>query len=110
MMNTQGYVTDPGWQGVRIGRLPRSHSLAERPHDGDCMHDVGFEPAGSNVLTVLNNAEFNHQKDKSVESRAQIWKLDEEKLTAWHRCTAARGKPTRVASSSTPLSATGYLF
>jgi arylsulfate sulfotransferase len=45
-------------------------------------HDVGFEPAGSNVLTVLDDNEFNHGKDKSAQSRAQVWKLDEEKLTA----------------------------
>jgi hypothetical protein len=46
------------------------------------VHDVGFEPVGSNLLTVLDDAEFNHGKDPKVESRAQIWKLDEEKLTA----------------------------
>jgi hypothetical protein len=46
------------------------------------VHDVGFEPLGSNLLTVLDDSDFNHGKDASVESRAQVWKLDEEKLTA----------------------------
>lgn len=45
-------------------------------------HDVGFEPAGSNVLTVMDDSHANHGKDKSAQSRGQVWKLDEEKLTA----------------------------
>jgi arylsulfate sulfotransferase len=45
-------------------------------------HDVGFEPAGSNMLTVLDYAEARHAKDPKVESRTQVWKLDEEKHIA----------------------------
>ncbi|MEP6537137.1 MAG: aryl-sulfate sulfotransferase [Bryobacteraceae bacterium] len=45
-------------------------------------HDVGFEPAGSNVLTVLDNANASQKKNPKTQSRMQVWHLDEEKLTA----------------------------
>jgi hypothetical protein len=37
-------------------------------------HDVGYEPVGSDVLTVMDN----NQKDEKAGSRAQVWKVDEE--------------------------------
>jgi len=46
------------------------------------QHDVGYEPAGSNILTVLDDAPGMHEKDKKAGTRAQVWKLDEEKLIA----------------------------
>ena len=45
-------------------------------------HDVGFEPAGTNILTLLDDAQVYSKEDKSTESRAQAWKLDEQTMTA----------------------------
>jgi hypothetical protein len=45
-------------------------------------HDVGFEPANSDTLTVSDNANQIFDKDKKTGSRAQVWKLDEEKRIA----------------------------
>jgi len=45
-------------------------------------HDVGFEPVGSNTLTVMDDAEIYLEKDKTTQGRAQVWKLDEEKMIA----------------------------
>ena len=43
---------------------------------------VGFEPIGSNFLTILDNSAARNKEDKSVQSRTQVWKLDEEKRIA----------------------------
>ena len=45
-------------------------------------HDVGFEPAGSNVLTVSDDSHFRHNADPKALTRVQAWKLDEDKRTA----------------------------
>ena len=46
------------------------------------QHDAGFEPAGSNTLTILDNGHTRFEKDKSAQTRGQKWRLDEENLTA----------------------------
>lgn len=71
-------------------------------------HDVGFEPVGSNVLTVLDDAETNHDKDKSAQSRAQVWKLDEEKLTAALTYNASLGGFSICCGSAQTLKNGGY--
>jgi arylsulfate sulfotransferase len=45
-------------------------------------HDVGFEPAGSNVLTLMDDNHVNHGKDNKMQGRGQMWTLDEQNLKA----------------------------
>ncbi len=46
------------------------------------QHDAGFEPAGSNILTLLDNGHSRHDKDSNAKTRGQVWQIDEEKRTA----------------------------
>jgi hypothetical protein len=45
-------------------------------------HDIGFEPAGSNVLTLLDDSHVRHRANAKDVSRMQVWELDEGKMTA----------------------------
>lgn len=65
-------------------------------------HDVGYEPAGSNILTVLSDG------DKEMGVHAQAWKLDEEKLIASPVYNAALGVHTRCCGSMQTLKEGGY--
>jgi len=46
------------------------------------QHDAGFEPVGTNTLTLLDNGHARHDKDSNAKTRGQVWQIDEEKLTA----------------------------
>jgi arylsulfate sulfotransferase len=46
------------------------------------QHDAGFEPVGSNMLTILDNGHTRFEKDKNALTRGQKWRLDEDNLTA----------------------------
>lgn len=46
------------------------------------QHDAGFEPVGSNMLTILDNGHTRFEKDKNAQTRGQKWRLDEENHTA----------------------------
>ena len=46
------------------------------------QHDAGFEPAGSNIVTLLDNGHARHDKDSNAKTRGQVWQIDEEKHTA----------------------------
>jgi arylsulfate sulfotransferase len=71
-------------------------------------HDVGFEPAGSNTLTLMDDAHAKHQKDQNSESRGQVWKLDEEKLTATLALNADLGGYSFCCGSMQVLKGGGY--
>jgi len=44
---------------------------------GSHAHDVGYEPSGSDTLTISDDANIQFKKDKHTGTRAQVWKLDE---------------------------------
>ena len=46
------------------------------------QHDVGFDPPGSNLITIFDNGHARHDKDANVHSRGEQWRLDEEHRTA----------------------------
>lgn len=46
------------------------------------QHDAGFEPVGSNRLTLVDNGHARHDKDSNAKTRGQVWQIDEEKHTA----------------------------
>lgn len=46
------------------------------------QHDAGFDPPGSNMLTIFDNGHVRFDKDKTSQTRGQKWQLDEKNLTA----------------------------
>ena len=71
-------------------------------------HDVGYEPAGSNMLSVSDDAASVFEKDKKTGARAQLWKLDEEKLIATLVYNVDLGAHTRCCGSMQTLKSGGY--
>ncbi len=71
-------------------------------------HDVGFEPAGSNVLTLMDNSHFRYEKDNGAQSRAQVWMLDEPNLRATLAYNADLGGHTICCGSMQDLKGGGY--
>ncbi len=45
-------------------------------------HDIGFEPAGSNTLTVSDDSHARNRADPKSQTRVQVWTLDEDKRIA----------------------------
>ncbi len=71
-------------------------------------HDVGFEPAGSNLLTLMDNSHFRYEKDNKAQSRAQVWTLDEKNLKATLMYNADLGGHTICCGSMQDLKGGGY--
>lgn len=46
------------------------------------QHDAGFEPVGSNIITLFDNGHARHDKDSNARTRGQVWQIDEGKMTA----------------------------
>jgi arylsulfate sulfotransferase len=87
----QDWVVKVDWKngkgsGKILWRLGRGGDFKLASGDDDAWfsyaHDVGYEPAGSNTLTIADDAHSQFEKDKKTGTRSQIWKLDEEKRIA----------------------------
>lgn len=46
------------------------------------QHDAGFEPRGSNLISLLDDGHLRKQKYPQANNRAQVWQLDEKARTA----------------------------
>jgi hypothetical protein len=46
------------------------------------QHDVGFDPPGSDIITIFDNGHARFAMDKAAQTRGQRWQLDEKTLTA----------------------------
>jgi arylsulfate sulfotransferase len=71
-------------------------------------HDVGFDPAGSNTLTLMDDNHFNHGKDNKAQGRAQVWTLDEKNLKATLSYTADLGGYSLCCGTMQTLKGGGY--
>jgi len=71
-------------------------------------HDIGFEPAGSNMLALMDNAHVAFGKDSKYESRAQVWKIDEATKTATLVYSANLGAHSICCGSIQRLKGGGY--
>jgi hypothetical protein len=67
-------------------------------------HDVGYEPAGSDILTIMDN----NQRDPKAGSRAQAWKINEEKRVATLLYNADLGVHVNCCGSMQVLKGGGY--
>jgi len=71
------------------------------------QHDAGFEPLGSDLLTLTNDGDASGTA-KKVGVRAQVWKLDEEKHIATLVYSAPLGVGTICCGSMQFLKNGGY--
>jgi hypothetical protein len=72
--------------GKVIWRLGKEGDFTARSDDPypwfSYQHDAGFDPVGSNILTLLDNGYARHESDSTAKTRGQVWQIDEEKRTA----------------------------
>ena len=71
------------------------------------QHDAGFEPADSNLLTLVDDGDVSGRDQKAV-VRAQAWKIDEEKHVATLVYNAPLGLHTFCCGSIQNLKNGGY--
>jgi hypothetical protein len=71
------------------------------------QHDAGFEPVGSNLLSLVDDGDTSGRDDKAV-VRGQVWKLDEDKHVATLVYNAPLGVHTFCCGSIQALKHGGY--
>jgi arylsulfate sulfotransferase len=71
------------------------------------QHDAGFEPAGSNILTLVDDGDTSGKNPKAV-VRGQVWKLDEQNHVATLVYNAPLGVHTFCCGSMQTLKDGGY--
>jgi arylsulfate sulfotransferase len=71
------------------------------------QHDAGFEPAGSNILTLVDDGDTSG-KDPKAGVRGQVWKLDEQNHVATLVYNAPLGVHTFCCGSMQTLKDGGY--
>jgi arylsulfate sulfotransferase len=71
------------------------------------QHDAGFEPLGSDLLTLTDDGDPSGKDTKAV-VRGQVWKLDEEKRIATLLYNAPLGVNTHCCGSMQLLQDGGY--
>jgi arylsulfate sulfotransferase len=74
------------------------------------QHDAGFEPVGSNLLTILDDGHARKKKDPKANNRGQVWKLDETNHTAELVHNADLGVYAIAVGSAQMLKNGGYSF
>lgn len=113
----QDWIAKVDWKngkgsGKILWRLGRGGDFQVESKDPDpwfsYAHDVGFEPAGSETLTLMDDSHFRHSKDKKAESRAQVWTLDEQNRKAILAYNADLGGYTMCCGSMQNLKGGGY--
>ena len=74
------------------------------------QHDAGFEPVGSNLVSVLDDGHARRKKDPTANTRGQVWKLDEDTHTATLVHNADLGVYASALGSAQSLTNGGYTF
>jgi hypothetical protein len=74
------------------------------------QHDAGFDPPGSNVITLLDNGNGRFGKDPKAHTRGQAWKIDEQSRTATLIHNADLGVYAFAVGSAQLLKNGGYNF
>ncbi len=74
------------------------------------QHDIGFDPPGSNTLTLFDNGNARQEKNPASHSRGQAWQLDEQNRTAKLVENADVGVYSFAVGSAQKLSNGGYNF
>ncbi len=74
------------------------------------QHDAGFEPADSDLLSVLDDGHERQKTHPGAHTRGQVWKLDEQAKTAELVYNADLGGYSVAVGSAQKLSGGGYSF
>ena len=74
------------------------------------QHDAGLEPAGSNLLSILDDGHERKKKHPGANNRGQVWKLDEKNKTAELIYNADLGVYAIAVGSAQKLANGGYSF
>jgi len=118
-MPEQNWVLKIDWRngngtGKIVWRLGEGGDFTAKTDDPDpwfsFQHDPGFEPPGSNMLTILDDGHTRFKKDPKAHNRGQVWKLDEEARTATLMHNADLGVYAIAVGSAQTLKNGGYSF
>ncbi len=74
------------------------------------QHDPGFEPVGSDLVSVFDNGQVRRRTDPMANSRGQVWRLDEQARTATLVHNADLGVYSAAVGSAQSLKNGGYTF
>ncbi len=118
-MPEQNWVLKIDWRngkgtGKILWRLGEGGDFTAKSDDPDpwfsFQHDPGFEPAGSNLLSILDDGHTRFKKDPKAHNRGQVWKLDEQAHTATLVHNADLGVYAIAVGSAQTLSNGGHTF
>jgi hypothetical protein len=86
-------------------------AVTDDPHPWfSYQHDAGFDPVGSNLLSILDDGHARFKNDPKSHTRGQVWKLDEEKKTATLVHNVDLDVYARALGSAHSLKDGGYSF
>jgi hypothetical protein len=95
----------------RLGKDGDFTAKANDPHPWfSYQHDARYEPAGSDLIIVLDDGHERKKIDPMANSRGQVWKLDEASHTATLMYNADLGVYSAAVGSSQSLKNGGYTF
>jgi hypothetical protein len=115
----QDWVLKIDWRngkgsGKILWRLGKYGDFTAKTGDPDpwfsYQHDAGFEPAGSNLLSIFDDGHERFRKDPKANNRGQVWRLDEEARTATLVHNADLGVYSIAVGSAQTLKSGGYSF
>jgi arylsulfate sulfotransferase len=118
-MPEQDWVLKIDWRdgkgsGKILWRLGEGGDFAAKASDPNpwfsFQHDAGFEPVGSNLISVLDDGHARKKNDPAANNRGQVWKLDEEAHTATLMHNADLGVYSVAVGSAQSLKNGGYTF
>lgn len=118
-MPEQDWVLKVDWRdgkgtGKILWRLGKDGDFTAKTDDPSpwfsYQHDAGFEPVGSNFLSILDDGHQRFAKDPKALTRGQLWKLDEETKTATLVHNADLGVYAIAVGSAQRLKNGGYTF
>jgi len=95
----------------RLGEGGDFRAITTDPHPWfSFQHDPGFEPIGSNMISVLDDGHERKKIDPAANNRGQVWKLDEAGRTATLMHNADLGVYAVAVGSAQSLKNGGYTF
>ncbi len=118
-MPEQNWVLKIDWRdgkgsGRVLWRLGEGGDFAAKTSDPNpwfsYQHDAGFEPVGSNLISLLDDGHVRKKRDPAANNRGQVWKLDEEAHTATLMHNADLGVYSIAVGSAQSLKNGGYTF
>ncbi len=100
--------------GKVLWRLGEGGDFTVKSNDPDpwfsYQHDAGFEPVGSDMLSLIDDGHARKKKHPEANNRGQVWKLDEKAKTAELVYNADLGVYSFAVGSAQKLSNGGYSF